>query len=147
MAHSLPDSAAGTLVAVERGLRAQRTADARLLALAAHWADLHPEGLLTRDGDRPGRERAVLLGGEGTPVVCEFAPAELGVSLEMHPHAARSLMADALDLRHRLPRLWTALVEDLALPDWVARVLRTEPSVVHAEVERDAKPEEPVGAG
>lgn len=117
----LPHSAADTLGAVEHGLKTKRAADARILVLAVHWADLHPAELLTRDDQRPGAERAMRLGGEGTPLVCEFAPAELGVSLELHAHSARSLMADALDLRHRLPLLWGAVVEALALPDWVAR--------------------------
>ena len=40
----------------------------------------------------------------------------MGVSTQ----SAMSLMADALDLRHRLPRLW-ALVEDLAVAPWKTR--------------------------
>ena len=58
-------------------------------------------------------------------MVCEFAPAELGVSVEIHPLAARNLIADALDLRHRLPGLWDLVVERLAMPDWVARKVAT----------------------
>jgi hypothetical protein len=50
-------------------------------------------------------ERLVLLGGEGTPEVAEFAAAELGAELQMSPWAAAQLIGDALDLRHRLPRL------------------------------------------
>ena len=40
----------------------------------------------------------------------------MGVSTQ----SAMSLMADALDLRHRLPRLW-ALVEDRAVAPWKTR--------------------------
>jgi len=54
----------------------------------------------------PGRERAIRLGGEGTPQVAEFAPAELGARLQMSSYAAGNLIADGLDLKHRLPRLW-----------------------------------------
>ena len=61
------------------------------------------------------------IGGEGTPEVAEFCAVELAISLEVHPLAARSLLADALDLRHRLPTLWHLVTVDLALPDWVAR--------------------------
>jgi hypothetical protein len=68
-----------------------------------------------------GGEQALRIGGEGTPTVAEFASAELAISLEVHPLAARSLMADALDLRHRLTATWHLVTEDLALPDWVAR--------------------------
>jgi len=78
---------------------------AGILAAAAHWADLH--GHLDDDPDGralPGMEQLVRLGGDGTPEVAEFAPAELGAELAMSPFAARQLIADALDLRHRLPR-------------------------------------------
>ncbi|MGH3500814.1 MAG: DUF222 domain-containing protein, partial [Nocardioidaceae bacterium] len=51
-------------------------------------------------------ERLVSLGGEGTPEVAEFAPAELATELGISDGAGRHLVADALDLRHRLPGLW-----------------------------------------
>ncbi len=54
----------------------------------------------------PGSEQLVRFGGAGTPGVAEFAPAELGVVLATSTHAAERLVADALDLRHRLPQLW-----------------------------------------
>ncbi|MFP5282315.1 MAG: HNH endonuclease, partial [Actinomycetes bacterium] len=79
--------------------------EAELLRLAAHWADLHP-GDLPDPGGPPGRERGLLLGGAGTPEVAEFAAGELGPLLETTTGSATHLMADALDLRHRLPRLW-----------------------------------------
>ena len=48
-----------------------------LLRLAAHWADLHHPDSRAEPDDRPGRETARRLGGEGTPEVLEFAAAEL----------------------------------------------------------------------
>jgi hypothetical protein len=116
----LPETADGTLAAVERARLARRAADAQVLELAAHWADLHPEETLVGDG-RNGSERVGQMGGEGTPLVGEFAPAELGVSLEIHSLSARNLIADALDLRHRLPRLREVVVDELAMPEWLAR--------------------------
>ena len=50
--------------------------DAEELTAAAHWADLH--GVLDRSSALPGAERMVRFGGDGTPGVAEFAPAELG---------------------------------------------------------------------
>lgn len=47
------------------------------------------------------------MGGEGTPLVLAHCPGELGVVLETSYTGARHLIADALDLRDRLPRLWT----------------------------------------
>jgi len=119
-----PDSADATLAAVETALLSKRRAEAAILALATDWADLHPaESISTVTGapPLPGGETARRLGGEGTPEVAEFAPAELAVSLEQHPAAARHLMADALDLRHRLPGLWHLATHELVLECWVVR--------------------------
>jgi hypothetical protein len=65
-------------------------------------------------------ERAVLLGGPGTPRVREFAAAELGVLLGTTTTAAQWLMRDVLDLRHRHPRLWEAVCSGQAR-FWQAR--------------------------
>ncbi|HSE07649.1 MAG TPA: DUF222 domain-containing protein [Nocardioidaceae bacterium] len=91
--------------------RAADAAEARLLALAAHWADLHP--VVGQDStDRVavvGMEKLMPLAGEGTPKVAEFAPAELGAALGMSTAAAQKLVGDALELRHRLPLLWSRI--------------------------------------
>ena len=69
-------------------------------------ADLHP----TSSGTvLPGTERSRRYGGDGTPFAGEFAAAELGVLLSRSHVAAATLIADALDVRHRLPQLWAAL--------------------------------------
>ena len=82
----------------------------RELALAAHWADLHDEHTLPGSGPvLAGMERAKQVGGDGTPLVAEFACAELGVLLGTSPGGAENLLRDALDLRHRQPVLWAAL--------------------------------------
>ncbi len=80
--------------------------ECRELVLAAQWADLHP----TSSGTAlPGTERSRRYGGDGTPFAGEFAAAELGVLLGRSHVAAATLMADALDVRHRLPKLWAEL--------------------------------------
>ncbi len=83
----------------------------RELALAAHWADLHDErSLPVREGPvLPGTERATRPGGDGTPLVAEFACAELGLLMGIGYIAADNLIRDALDLRHRHPLMWAAL--------------------------------------
>jgi hypothetical protein len=80
--------------------------ECRELVLAVQWADLHP----TSSGTvLPGTERAKRYGGDGTPFAGEFAAAELGVLLGRSHVAAATLMADAPDVRHRLPMLWAEL--------------------------------------
>lgn len=112
--------------AVERRHAADR-AEADLLALAAHWADLHAvvpgdeaAGLPLSGGPLGGREVLVPLAGDGTPAVADFAPGELGAALEISSHAASVLIGDALELRHRLPRLWER-VQEGRLQAWRAR--------------------------
>jgi hypothetical protein len=88
--------------------------EARLFELAARFADLHPGHGLPDSAQvsvrvLPGTERAVRLGGAGTPWVAEFAYAELGARMGMGTWAARRYVADALDVRHRLPLIWERL--------------------------------------
>ena len=104
---------------VEARVRLLRV-EADRLALAVHWADLHDSETVTGTGTgvgsgsgrvSPGSERAVLVGGDGTPQVAEFAVAELAVLMQVSLAAAAAMMADGLDLRHRLPLWWTAVQE------------------------------------
>ena len=96
-------------------------AEVAVLELAAHWADLHGRLDPVDAGvSLPGMERLVRLGGEGTWLVAEFAPAELGAVLGMSAWAAGRLIGAALDLRHRLPKLWAETRAGRVRP-WVAR--------------------------
>ncbi len=97
----------GTLAAAEANEHTLITAETRRLQIAAHWADLHP-GDAVAESRLPGSERPAQLGGDGTPTVGDFAPAELGCVLRMSDGSASRLIADALDLRHRLPSIWAA---------------------------------------
>ena len=60
------------------------------------------------------------LGGDGTPGVAAFVAEELGAAMGVSTQSAMSLMADALDLRHRFPRLW-AKVEAGTVAPWKTR--------------------------
>ncbi len=122
------------LAAATTRRRAADRAEAELLALAAHWADLHAV-LPGTDAARiavPGTERLVRLAGEGTPEVAEFAPAELAAALSMSSFAGACLVGDALELRHRLPRLW-ARVAAGTLPAWRARKIAEHTKTLPAE--------------
>ena len=85
--------------------------------LALAWADLH---CVEPEVDVEGGERLVRLGGDGTPLVRDLCLAELAVARSEHVYATRALVADLLDLRHRLPLVW-AHVQRLTLEAWVAR--------------------------
>ena len=76
------------------------------------WSDTGLPGLC------PDEEAA--LGGEGTPLVAAFTPEPFAAALGVSTLTGLQLLADALDLEHRLPRLWAA-VEALAVAPWKAR--------------------------
>ncbi|MBF4161652.1 hypothetical protein [Nocardioides acrostichi] len=92
-------------LAGERAEEARR-AETDLLHLAYQWAVInHPNR--RREKQIPGAERDRAYGGAGSPEVAEFAAASLGARIRRTTWAARALMADALDLQHRLPNLWS----------------------------------------
>jgi hypothetical protein len=102
-----------TLARAEECLRARRAGEVEEMRTAAHWAALHGEPIGRRDPmTQPG--------GDGTPALREHAIAELAMARQTHPATTRALIADTLDLQHRLPRTW-AQVTALACEPWVAR--------------------------
>ncbi|MQW74900.1 HNH endonuclease [Nocardioides sp. dk4132] len=122
----LPDSGspAAVLAFVQEQRAAAQRAEALVLEGALLWAAMHPEESVST-GSSGGwlfAEVAVPLGGEGTPLVAEFAPLELGAALGMSTDAARGLMGASLELAHRLPRTWKQLKAG-AVPVWKARRL------------------------
>jgi hypothetical protein len=111
-----------------RAIRERRAVEDRAaadqLVLAAQWADLHPPESI-HDAAAfsvmgAGREHEEPIAGEGCPLVAEFCLAELGTVLAVSTTAAKKLVGHALELRHRLPRLW-AQVQAGRVPAWRAR--------------------------
>lgn len=98
-----------------------RERECEALLLAAAWADVHGVDT-TAPGYEPLVERACVWGGEGTPEVSEYAVHELGALHGVSGASAEGLIADALDLRHRLPRLW-ARVRAGSVRAWQARAV------------------------
>ena len=128
-ASCLDDLGAGALLA-EAGETESvlREAEVHRLRIAYQWAITHPalDACETPAGAvLPG----VLctpetLGGPGTPTVAAFTPEPLAVALSCSPESATALIADALDLHHRLPLLWDQ-TQALLVPVWKARRVAT----------------------
>ena len=116
-------------------------AEARLLERAATWADLHPPESLhdaaTFGPAVPGSEHEERIAGIGCPLVAEFCIPELAAALGMSTTAGKRLVGHALELRHRLPRLW-ARVQAGEVQAWRAR--RVAEATIHADLT-------PTGAG
>jgi hypothetical protein len=116
---------AGLIVQHHAGLV---SAECRMLRLAGAWADAH---YLDSGGEgyQPLIRRAGAWGGEGTPEVSEYCAAELGALQGTGMMAARVLIADALDLRHRLPRLWGRVLTG-GVRAWQARKIAEQMRVL-----------------
>ena len=105
-------------------------AAARKLTLAARWADLHPPESI-HDAAAftvAGSEHEEPIAGPGCPSVAEFCIPELGTVLGVSTTAAKRLLGHALELRHRLPRLWDQ-VHAGRVPAWRAR--RVAEATIH----------------
>ena len=113
--------AAATLAGAQAAVRDRRAAEVRELELALHWADLHAHD--PRDDEQPavpGGIRLVQLGGAGTPQVQDLSICELALARGQHTLTTRALLADGLDLRHRLPEMYAAVREG-GCELWAAR--------------------------
>jgi hypothetical protein len=124
-------SPAAVLAAARDRRREADRAEADLLVLAARWADLHPpEGLADAASYAvPGSEHEEPVAGDGCPPVAEFCLAELGSVLGTSTTAGKRLVGHALELRHRLPRLWRRMQAGEVAP-WRAR--RIAEATIHA---------------
>ena len=128
------EMSARSLLAAARAEQAEaRRAEANLLEWALRWAVLHPSA----DGTAGADDAAVFfeaagvepLAGDGCPGVAEFAVAEFGTELGISTTAAKRLIGHALELAHRLPRLW-ARVRAGQVDAWRAR--RVAEATIHA---------------
>jgi len=118
-------------------LARQRTAEVDVLVAVADWADAHTEdgvvadqygpfGLLRSDAHLlPGADVFGELGGPGAPLVSEFCVVEIAAALGLSTDSGRRLVGEAVELRHRLPRLWARVMAG-ALPVWRARKIAQE---------------------
>ncbi len=105
-------------------VRAHRTAadahEAAILKAAAEWADLHPPESDDDAACVDGTEGELAVAGEGAPLVAEFACAEFAAAVGIPSAWGGRLVGDALELRHRLPRVWARVMTgDLQV--WRAR--------------------------
>ncbi|GAA1442837.1 hypothetical protein GCM10009641_58300 [Mycobacterium cookii] len=115
---------AALLASIRSARSVEDAAAAEQLDLAARWADLHPPESIHSAATFTvvGCEHEEPIAGPGTPLVAEFCVAELGTVLGITSVSAKKLIGHALELRHRLPRLW-AQVHSGRVPAWRARAV------------------------
>src|SRR3569833_2100427 len=124
------------VLAAARGYRRDaNAAEAGLLRSTVEWAHLHE----VTDVDQAatllvehGRDTGIPIAGAGCPLVSEFAVYELAAALGMSAESGRHLVAQALELAHRLPRAW-ARVQAGSLAPWRAK--RIADATLHLSAE------------
>jgi len=79
-------------------------------------------GDLGRQGPSRLSDCEASLGVDGSPAVAAFVAEELGAAMGISTRSAMGLMADALDLRHRLPHLWAKVKAGEVAPYKTRRV-------------------------
>src|SRR5689334_6901557 len=120
--------AAAVLADAREFRRAANTAEAGLLVKAVEWAHLHT---VTDLDDAAtwwvpgGGDTGIPIAGDGCPLVSEFAVAEFATALGITQGSGRHLVGQALELFHRLPKLW-ARVQAGSLAPWRARRIAEE---------------------
>lgn len=121
---------AQVLARAEWAVLDRRAAQLDELDLVLAWADLHGEEPAVQVS---GGDALVALGGDGSPWVRDLCLDELAIARGEHVLSTRSVMADALDLRHRLPLVFAQL-RALRVEVWVARKV----AVLSRKLSRDA---------
>lgn len=115
------DTRSGVLAAARAARAAELVATAAQLEHAAQWAAMHE---VDRLDDAAAAavfgETVIPVAGPGAPLVGEFCVAELAAALGLPTEHGRWLLGEALELKHRLPRLWARVMRH-DLPAWRAR--------------------------
>lgn len=103
----------------------ERRAQVDQLRLAQEWAAANgPDTLDPATGQKNGRASTRFYGGQGTPQVASTAGADLGARLGKSTAAGDSLIADAQDLRFRLPEHWGRVEAHEVAPSYARFVAR-----------------------
>lgn len=92
----------------------RKALSAQMLDLAARFVELNPvEDPAAFEGEYP-------VAGAGAPAVAEYSIAAVSATLSMTNYSTRGLLGDAVEIKHRLPRLWR-LVQCGVVPAWKVR--------------------------
>lgn len=120
------ESVADATAALHHANAERRAAEVGEYLAVAALCDLHQvdESVLFE-----GAERWITGGGDGTPLIGEFVVAHIATALEASIGSAFNLIATVLNLRHRHPSLWQAVMTG-SVRTWQARIVAERCEVV-----------------
>ena len=115
------DTASSVLASAREQRAIADQAEANLLEAAVQWAAMHSTDSIDEAEMLVGYgDQGMPLAGAGAPLVAEFAVTEFAAAIGLSTDAGKSYVGDALELRHRLPRVWRRVVRG-DLKAWQAR--------------------------
>ncbi|UDY24903.1 HNH endonuclease signature motif containing protein [Nocardioides sp. Kera G14] len=118
------DDDASALTLMRESQQRIREEEVLQIATAARFASFHEVDQWWRGASQldeaPGAERALLLGGDGSPWIEEFAVMEFAAATGRSTMSARAYLGGALALVHRLPQTWRQ-VQAGRVDGWRAR--------------------------
>jgi len=116
------DSASDVLRVARAARTAATKADAVLMSAAVTWAEQHPPESITEASTwiTGAEDTGLPLAGEGAPQVTEFCIAEFALAIGRSTDGGRAVIAAAVELKYRLPRVWSR-VQAGDLEAWRAR--------------------------
>ncbi len=106
------DTATAVLAAARTDRAIADAAEARLLQHAVAWAAMHSTDSIddaATVSDRYG-DTGMPVAGEGAPLVAEFAITEFAAAIGVSTDSGARYVGHALELCHRLPRVWRRVV-------------------------------------
>ena len=130
--HPGPDTPAQVLAALETNRTVLTDAEVGQFRLAVDWAAAHPVADLDDAATVEGTEGELAIAGPGAPLVAEFCIADFALAVGMTTDAGRTYLGDAVEVRHRLPRLWDRVI-DGQVPVWRARKIAAHTMSLPAE--------------
>ena len=102
-----------------------RQAERAKLRAANQWADLHTataESGVETWGHAGALDCEEPIGAEGTPALAAFSVEPFGAALGISTISAMNLISAAVELKHRLPKVW-ALMEALEVAAWKPKMV------------------------
>ena len=126
------DGPGSVLAALETTHSVLTDAEVGQFRLAADWAAAHPVDSLDDAATVEGTEGELAIAGPGAPLVAEFCIADFALAVGMTTDAGRNYLGDAVEVCHRLPRLWRRVMAgEVAV--WRARKIASSTASLPAD--------------
>src|SRR4029450_11870531 len=112
------DTAAAVLAAAREDPALADAPEARKLQRAVTWAAMHSVDSLAEAATVWDHgETGMPVAGPGAPLVAEFSLTEFAAAIGLPTEAGKAYLAEAVELRYRLHRVWARVVKG-DLPAW-----------------------------